>query len=247
MTQQTTHDRLIALRLNAMAAAYLAQQQNADFAALSFDERLALLVEAEHLARDNRRLTARLREAKLKMSQAAIEAIDYPVRRELDRSVIRQMATCDWVGAHQGVIITGMTGVGKTYVACALAQQACRRGFRVYYRRMPRFFDELALARADGTYSTLLAKLARFDVLVLDDVFLTSPNDRERRDLLEVMEDRFGQRSTILTSQVAPSGWHDMIADPTLADAICERMLMNTHRIALKGPSRRKNEAENAE
>ncbi len=186
-----------------------------------------------------------LREAKLRLAQACVEDIDYPARRELDKAVVRQLASCRWVQEHQDVLITGMTGTGKTYVACALAQQACRKGFRAIYRRASRLFDELKLARADGTYPRLLARLARVDVLVIDDFALAPVTDEERADLLEILEDRYGTRSTIITSQLDPKHWHDYLADPTLADAICDRMLNNAHRLVLKGPSRRKEEHKN--
>ena len=144
---------------------------------------------------------------------------------------------------HGMIVVTGPTGTGKTYIACALAQTACRRGFRAIYRRAPRLFEELALAHADGSYSHLLKRLAKVDVLIIDDWGLSAVKDQERRDLLEILEDRYGTRSTIMTSQLPPSKWHDHLGDPTLADALCERILHNSHRLALKGPSRRKEES----
>lgn len=235
--------KLLALRLTVFAATWSEQQKNPEMNSLSFDERLAMLVDAEHLARENARVARSLREAKLRMSAACVEDIDYAPKRELDKAVVRQLATCRWVAEHQNVIITGMTGTGKTYVACALAQQACRKGHRAIYRRAPRLFEELTLAHADGTYARLLTRIAKADVLVIDDWGLAPPTDRERRDLLEVIEDRHGQRSTIITSQVPTSKWHDQLGDPTIADAICDRLLHNAHRLVLKGPSRRKEEA----
>ena len=240
MLREPTIDQLRALRLPAMAQAWTEQPQHADVSSLAFDERFALLVEAEWLARENKRLTRALREAKLKLSQACIEAIDYPARRELDKAVIRQLATCRWVHEHQNVIVVGATGVGKSFIACALAHQACRQGYRAYYRRASRLFHDLTLARADGTYMRLLTKLARLDVLVLDDWGLAPVQDQERRDLLEILEDRYGSRSTIITSQLPPAQWHDYLGEATLADAICDRLLHNAHRLVLKGPSRRK-------
>jgi DNA replication protein DnaC len=236
-------EKLQALKLTAMATAWTEQQQNAEASSLGFDDRFGLLVDAEWLARENKRLTRALQEAKLKLPHACIEAIDYPARRELDKSVIRQLATCRWVQEHHAVIVTGATGTGKSFIACALAQQACRKGFRAYYRRASRLFDDLRLARADGTYGRVLGKLARMDVLVLDDWGLAPVQDQERRDLLEILEDRYGSRSTIVTSQLPPAQWHDHIGEPTLADAICDRLLHNAHRIVVKGPSRRKEAA----
>jgi len=206
---------------------------------LAFDERFGLLVDAEWLDRQNKRLARNLREAKLRLSDACIEGIDYPARRKLDKAVIRGLSSCAWIHEHHNVVITGPTGVGKTYIACALAQQACRKGYRVLYRRVPRIFDEILLARADGTYPRWLAKVARFDVVVLDDWGLVPLADSERRDLLEIMEDRYGNRSTILTSQMPVAQWHDQVGDPTIADAFCDRLLHNAHRIELHGPSRR--------
>ena len=206
---------------------------------LDFDERFGLLVDAEWLDRQNKRLARNLREAKLRLSDACIEGIDYPARRKLDKAVIRGLASCTWIHEHHNVVITGPTGVGKTYIACALAQQACRKGYRALYRRVPRIFDEILLARADGTYPRWLAKVARFDVVVLDDWGLVPLAESERRDLLEIMEDRYGNRSTILTSQMPVAQWHDQVGDPTIADAFCDRLLHNAHRIELHGPSRR--------
>ena len=242
MLNGQTLEQLQALRLPALAAAWTAQQPNAELTALSFDERFALLVDAEWRARENKRLTRALQEAKLKLGQACIEAIDYPARRELDKALIRQLATCRWVAEHQQVLISGMTGVGKSFLACALATQACRKGYRARYWRTSRLYHACTLARADGTYIRFLAQLARVDVLVLDDWALAPLQEAERRDVLEILEDRYGTRSTIVTSQLHPNQWHDYVNEPTLADAICDRLLHNAHRIVLKGPSRRKEE-----
>jgi len=244
MLNEPTLEQLRGLKLNALAAAWHEQAQQASLTALGFDERFALLVDAEWRQRENQRLIRVLKEAKLKLSQACIEDIDYSARRELDRAVMRQLATCSWVHEHHNVLITGATGVGKTFIACALAQQACRRGYKALYRRASRLFDEFHLARADGTYGRLLARLARTDVLVIDDWGLAAVQDAERQHLLEILEDRHGTRSTIVTSQLPPPSWHAHISDPTLADAICDRLLHNAHRIALKGPSRRKQPKE---
>src|SRR3989454_10425252 len=191
------------LKLPAMATAWTEHQQQADMTALAFDERFALLVDAEWRARENKRLIRALHEAKLKLSHACLEAIDYPARRELDKAVIRQLASCRWVEEHHGVLISGMTGTGKSFLACALAHQACRKGYRVLYRRASRLFHELTLARADGTYVRLLGKLARMDVLLIDDWALAPLQDQERRDVLTILEDRYATRSTIITSPAA--------------------------------------------
>jgi DNA replication protein DnaC len=241
--KEPTMQKLVDLKLTAFAAAWEEQQKNPEMHKLSFDERLGMLVDAEHLTRENARIGRCLREAKLRMSAACVEDIDYAPRRELDKGVIRQLASCRWVAEHQNVVITGMTGTGKTYVACALAQQACRKGYRAVYRRAPRLFEELTLAHADGSYARLLARLAKVEVLVIDDWGLAPPTDRERRDLLEVIEDRHGNRSTIITSQLPTAKWHDQLGDPTIADAVCDRILHNAHRLVLKGPSRRKEDA----
>ena len=240
MLNAPTLEQLQALKLSAMAAAWNDQQGHADVTALAFDERFGLLVEAEWRARENKRLTRALQEAKLKIPHACVEAIDYPARRELDTALVRQLATCRWVEEHQNLLVIGATGTGKTFIGCAFAQQACRKGFRALYQRASRLFHELTLARADGSYLRLLTKLARVDVLLVDDFGLDALSPQDRRDFLELLDDRHGARSTILTSQLPVAQWHDFIGDPTLADSICDRVLHNAHRIVLKGPSRRK-------
>ena len=240
MMTEPTLEKLRAMRLEGMAASWLEQQKDTAATKLAFDERFGMLVDAEWLHRENKRLGRALKEAKLKLSQACVEDIDYPARRELDKAVVRQLSSCRWVQEHQAVLITGATGTGKTYVACALAQQACRKGFRAVYRRASRLFDELRIAHADGSYVRMLTRLARVDVLIIDDFAIAPVSDEERRHLLELLEDRYGTRSTIVTSQLAPNDWHDYLADPTLADAICDRIVHHAHRLVLKGPSRRK-------
>lgn len=244
MLTEPTLEKLRTLRLVTMAANYEEQRQKSDIAELGFDERFGLLVDAEYLSRENRRMRLRLRDAKLKLGQACIEDIDYPAKRELDKGVIRQLATCKWVEEHHNVVITGPTGTGKTYLACALGNQACRKGYRTMYYRSTRLFDELMLARASGTYARLLGKLARMDVLILDDWGLKPIGEQERYDLLEVLEDRYGSRSTIMTSQLPAAKWHDQLGEATIADAILDRVLHGAHRLTLKGPSRRKENTE---
>jgi len=243
MLTEPTIDKLHSLHLNAMAAAWTAQREDPKLLGIDFDSRFGMLVDAEHLSRDNKRLARALREAKLRSSTACIEDIDYAAKRELDRSLVRQLGTCAWIGVHANVIITGATGTGKSYIACALAQQACRTGYRALYRRVPRLLEELALAHADGTYTRLLGRLAKVDVLILDDWGLAPLRDQERRDMLEIFDDRHGTRSAIFTSQLPVEKWHDYVADPTIADALLDRIVHNAHRIKLRGPSRRKPEA----
>jgi len=243
MLNEPTLEKLKALKLDALAAAWTEQQSRPDMHSLSFDERFGLLVDAQWLGRENRRLTRLLKEAKLRLSQACIEDIKYGARREIDKAQIRQLATCVWIQQHQNILVTGMTGTGKTFVACALAQQACRKGYRAIYRRSSRLFDELTLAHADGSYARVLDRFARVDVLVLDDWGLVPTKIAERHDLLEILEDRAGTRSTIIASQLPTDKWHDHLAEPTLADAILDRVIHNAHRVVLKGPSQRKGEA----
>lgn len=238
MLIEPTKEKLGSLKLPAMLRAWEAQAQEAKIHELGFDERFGMLVDAEWIERQNKRLARALREAKLRIPNACLE--DTEPRKALSRKRLRELATCTWIEAHHNVAITGPTGVGKTYVACALAQQACRKGYRALYRRAPRLLDEITLARADGTYPRLLSRIARMDVLVIDDWGLVAVGDRERRELLEIMEDRYGQRSTVLCSQLPIEKWHDHLGDPTIADAICDRLLHNAHRIVLEGESRRR-------
>ena len=240
MLNSPTHDKLSALRLHEMAHAWQEQQRLAEHDALTFDERFGLLVDAQWLGRENRRLQRSLKEARLRLAQASIEAIEHRPQRPLDKALLRQLATGRWIAEHHNVAVTGPTGTGKTFIACALAHQACRTGYHVLYRRVPRLFEELTLAHADGSYTRFLARLARFDVLVLDDWGLAPVSDSDRRDLLEIFEDRYGLRSTILTSQLPIEHWHDHLGEATVADAICDRLLHNAHRITLSGPSWRK-------
>ena len=240
MLNEPTLEKLKSMRLFTMSQVWLEQQQTSDMTSLSFDERFGLLVDAEYLSRHNRRLARSLKQARLRHSHACIEDIDAPDKRGLKKSVIKKLASCTWIAEHQNVVITGATGVGKTYIACALGQQACRKGYRVLFRRAPRLIDQLKLARADGSLSRLLTSLAKLDLLILDDWGITPLDDQSRHDLMEVVEDRDGTRSTLVTSQIPVAKWHDYLGDPTIADAIADRLLHNAHRLAPKGPSRRK-------
>ena len=243
MLKEPTMDQLKAMRMDAMAAAWSEQQGMPEVLELSFDERFSLLVDTEWLHRENKRMKRNLRAAKLRLSQACIEDIDYAPERKLDKGLLRRLSTCRWVHEHRDLVITGATGTGKTYLACALAHHVIRRGSRVMYRRASRLFSELMLAHADGTYPKVLARIARVDVLVIDDLGMKPLEELERHDLLEVLEDRHGTKSTIIASQLPVKAWHGMIGEPTVADAICDRVLHGAYRIELKGPSRRKAQA----
>lgn len=239
MLLQQTLTRLRELRLSGMADALEEQQALPDVQGLSFDDRLTLLVEREATVRQDRRQTQLLRQAKLRL-QASIEDLDFRSPRGLDRSVILRLATCDWIRHHQVVLITGATGTGKTYLACAFAHAACRQGLSSRYFRLPRLIDELARARADGSYPKLMDRLQRTHLLAIDDYGLAPLTLTERRDLLEIIEDRTGRRATLLTSQLPLEHWHDVIGDATFADAILDRLVHHAHRITLKGASMRR-------
>jgi DNA replication protein DnaC len=240
---EPTIDKLHEMRLSAMADAWIAQGRDPQAGALGFDERFSMLVDAEHMARDNRRLNRLLKEADLRIPTACMEDVRASPQRGLDRTMLRQLGSCAWIGEHLNVLITGLTGVGKSYLASALGQAACRKGMRVAYRRVPRLFDELALGRADGSYARILAKLAKSDLLILDDLGLGAPKQAERQDLLELLEDRYGRTSTIVTSQLDMKKWHEWIGDPTLADAILDRLVHNAYKLDLTGPSGRKDKS----
>lgn len=240
MLNEPTIEKLHALRLRSMADAWLAQQRDTTLGALTFDERFAMLVDAEHLARDNRRLTRLLKDAELRIPNACIEDVDTTGARGLDRAMVRQLGSCTWVAENLNILITGATGVGKSYIASALGQAACRRRLRVVYRRVPRLFDEIALARADGSYARLLSRLAKANVLILDDLGLGTTTEAQRHDLLEVIEDRYGRAATVVTSQMPIPKWHEWIGDPTVADAVLDRLVHNAYKLDLRGNSKRK-------
>jgi DNA replication protein DnaC len=239
LIEQTVHT-LNALRLPGMAAAFAEQQTNAASMSLSFDERFAMLVDREHAWRENRRVSRLLREAKLKSSQACMEDVRYGDGRKLDRALIAQLSSCQWIRAQQNLILTGATGCGKTWLACALGNAACRQGLSVAYVRTPRLFEELRIAHGDGSFGKRLSALAKTDVLILDDWGLAPLDQAGRNDLLEVLDDRVGVRSTVITSQLPVEHWHAYLNDPTLADAILDRILHAAHKMHLTGESLRK-------
>ena len=238
MLAKHTLDKLRSLKLTGMADAFAQQLEQPTPHELSFNERFALLVDRETTHRENRRLTRLLQLAHLKQS-ACIEDIDYKHRRGLDRSQMAALATCDWIRAHHNLHITAPTGCGKSWLACALGNQACRQGLSARYERTSRLLDSLRIARGDGSYGKKLLQLAKTDVLILDDFGLKPLAQQERHDLLEVVEDRHGNRSTIITSQLPVSSWHEYFGDPTVADALLDRLLSHAHRIELKGESMR--------
>jgi DNA replication protein DnaC len=242
MLNHPTLDNLLALKLTGMAKALSEQMAVPESQALSFEERLGLLVDREMTARSDRRLTTRLRQAKLRLS-ASLEDIDYRHPRGLDKAVMARLATCQWVREHHNVLITGPTGIGKTWLGCALGHKACREGYTVLYLRLPRLLQELPLAKGDGRYPKLMASLAKTALLILDDWGLASLSDENRRDVLEVLEDRHGRSATLVTSQFPVEHWHEALGNPTLADAILDRLLHNAYKITLRGDSMRKRHA----
>jgi DNA replication protein DnaC len=239
MLLEPTLHRLRELQLTGMASALEEQQGMPDVRSLSFEDRLTLLVEREATVREDRRLTRLLRQARLRLP-ASVEALDFRSQRGLDRSVVLRLAACDWVRRHEVVLVSGATGTGKTFLACALAQAACRQGLSSRYFRLPRLLEELAVARGDGSYPKLMDRLQKTALLVLDDYGLAPLNQTERRDLLEVLEDRTGRRATLVTSQLPQDHWHEVVGDATLADAILDRLIHHAHRLNLKGGSMRK-------
>jgi DNA replication protein DnaC len=234
-----TVERLRALGLSAMADALVAMERNPDAAELPHADWLGLLIDHEATARDNRRLARRLQVAKLRQA-ASVENVDYRSPRGLDRALFQKLATSQWVRDHQHVAITGPTGTGKSWLACALGHRACRDGFSVLYRRASRLFADLAQARGEGRLARLMTSLERTQLLIIDDWGPEPLSAEQRRDLLEIVDDRYDKGSLLITSQVPVSRWHDVVGDPTLGDAILDRVLHAAHRVELKGDSLRR-------
>ncbi|MGH2507124.1 MAG: IS21-like element helper ATPase IstB [Ktedonobacteraceae bacterium] len=228
-----TLDNLRSLKLFGMVQALERQIQTPEALDMVFEDRLGLLADAELTTRENRRLQTRLKGAKLRQS-ACVEDVDLRVPRGLDRALWNSLTSSQWIPRHQNVAITGPTGGGKSFLSCALAQKACRDGYTCLYERASRLFNDLAISKATGGYDKLLASISRKDLLIIDDFALAPLTDEQRRDLLEIMEDRYEKHSTLITSQLPIEHWHEIIGDPTIADAILDRFVHNAHHIVLK-------------
>lgn len=234
-----TMEKLAEMKLSGFLAGLRDQMDNPQYQDLSFEERLGLLVDKEYLGRENRRLTRRLREAQLRL-QAEIEDVDFQLPRGLDKTQLLTLAEGSWIHHHHNLIITGPTGVGKTYLACALARKACREGYRTLYHNFPDLIRDLVLARADGSYPSLAAKIARRDLLIIDDWLRDPLSAEQSRYILDLIDDRFRTKSTLMATQLPVSNWHKRFKDPTIADAILDRLVHDSYRIELKGESMRK-------
>ena len=232
--------QLKSLRLEGMARAFEEQMAQPGCAELSFEERIAMIIDREVSCRDTKRVDRLLKQARLKTSSACLEDVDYRAGRGLERKLLAALGSGDWIRHHHNCLITGSTGSGKTWIACALGNAACRQGLSVQYIRLPRLFEELRIAHGDGSFGKRLSALAKMDLLLIDDWGLAPPSAKERSDLLEVLDDRVAARSTVITSQLPIEHWHEYLGDPTLADAILDRLLHSSHKLALTGESMRK-------
>jgi DNA replication protein DnaC len=242
MLIEQTLDKMNAMKLSGMADALRQQLDSSECTRLSFEDRLGFLIDSEWSAREQRKLTRRLRAAKLRYS-ASLENVDFKHPRNLDRQQVLSLANCTFIQNRHNLLITGPTGIGKSYLACAFVERACRRGYSAAYLRLPRLLQQLAVARGDGSYARILDRLARLDLLAVDDWLIAPLRDSERRDLVEVVEDRSERVSTLVASQLPTKHWHASIGDPNLADGICDRLLHDAHRLELKGPSMRRTKA----
>lgn len=239
MLIQPTIDKMKALKLTAMAEAFVEQLRFPDIASLSFEERLGLLIDCQMTDVENRRVQNRLKSAKLRLS-ASIEDLDFRDSRGLSRSQIMSLSLNQWVRSHQNILITGPTGAGKSYLACALAQKACRDGHAVLYQRLPRLLQDISVARHDGRYPKLITQVTKCEVLILDDLLISPLTLDDQRELLEIVEERYDRKATVVTSQLPVKSWYDAMQDPTLADAILDRLVHNSHKVELRGDSMRK-------
>ena len=239
MLTQPTIEKLNSMKLTAMAKAFASQMQCPDMTQLSFEERFGLIVDYQMTDLENRRMQNRLKNAKLRLS-ACIEDLDFKQGRGMDRSTVMSLAGNQWVKSHHNILVTGPTGAGKSYLACALAQKACRDGYTTIYQRVPRLLQEIAVSRHDGRYNKLIAPIIKCEVLILDDLLISPLTREEQRELLEIVEERYDRRATVVTSQLPIKAWHDAMQDPTLADAILDRLVHNAYKLELKGESMRR-------
>ena len=239
MLTQPTIEKLNSMKLTAMAKAFADQMQCPDITQLTFEERFGLIVDHQMTDLENRRMQSRLRKAKLRLP-ASLEDLDFKQGRGLDRSTVMSLALNQWVMSHHNILVTGPTGAGKSYLACALAQKACRDGYATLYQRVPRLLQEIAVSRLDGRYAKLIAPITRCEVLILDDLLISPLTREEQRELLEIVEERYDRKATIVTSQLPVKAWHDAMQDPTLADAILDRLVHNAYKLELKGESMRR-------
>lgn len=239
MQTENLLDQMGTLKLGGMQEALREQINQPNHANLSFEDRLGLLLDRELLTKDNRRIQNLKKRAKLRQD-ASIESICFKSKRGLDKARVMSLAKCDFIRHHHNLLITGPTGCGKTYLACAISNQACRLGFKVRYLLLTRFLEEMAISHADGSYAKLMTQLHKEDLLILDDFGLTPINTTQRHDLFNLIEDRYQIRSTIITSQFPVAKWHEYLGEPTIADAILDRVSENAQRIELKGESMRK-------
>jgi DNA replication protein DnaC len=239
MLTQPTIEKLNSMKLTAMAKAFADQIQCPDIAQLTFEERFGLIVDHQMTDLENRRMQSRLKKAKLRLP-AALEDLDFKQGRGLERSTVMSLALNQWVTSHHNILVTGPTGAGKSYLACALAQKACRDGYATLYQRVPRLLQEIAVSRLDGRYAKLIAPIIKYEVLILDDLLISPLTREEQRELLEIVEERYDRKATIITSQLPVKAWHDAMQDPTLADAILDRLVHNAYKLELKGESMRR-------